>query len=50
MDRTQNIKVNLPPATQARHDFQAGHAQSGKWTRPAALWLEKEKTNLPGGN
>lgn len=21
MDRTQNIKVNLPPASQGRHDF-----------------------------
>ena len=27
LDQTQNIKVNLPPATEARHDFKARHAQ-----------------------
>ena len=26
MDQTQNIKVNLPSATQAQHDFKPGHA------------------------
>jgi biopolymer transport protein ExbD len=45
MDRTQNIKVNLPAATQAQHDFKPDMLnlavdKSGK------VWFQKEPISL----
>ena len=46
MSRTQNIKVNLPTATQARHDFKPDMmniAVDKAWR----VWLEKKPVTLP---
>src|SRR5258706_6886185 len=45
MDRTQNIKVNLPPATQARHDFKPDMLNLAM-DKAGALWLEKKQISL----
>jgi biopolymer transport protein ExbD len=45
MDRTQNIKVNLPSATQARHDFKPDMLNLAV-DKAGALWLEKKQISL----
>ena len=46
LDRTQNIKVNLPPATQARHDFKPDMLNLAV-DKAGAVWLEKRQISLP---
>jgi biopolymer transport protein ExbD len=46
MSRTENIPVNLPPSTQAQHDFRPDMINIA--VDPAgAIWLEKKRMNLP---
>jgi len=46
LDRTQNIKVNLPPATQARHDFKPDLLNLAV-DKAGAVWLAKKRISLP---
>src|ERR1700689_26691 len=46
LDRTQNVKVNLPPATQARHDFRPDMLNIAV-DKTGAIWLEKKQLTLP---
>jgi biopolymer transport protein ExbD len=46
LDRTQNIKVNLPPATQAQHDFKPDMINIAV-DKAGAVWLEKKPLTLP---
>jgi len=46
MDRTQNIQVNLPPATQARHDFKPDMLNIAV-DKSGNVWLEKKQISLP---
>ena len=46
LDRTQNIKVNLPTATQAGHDFKADMLNLAV-DKAGAVWLEKKRLSLP---
>jgi biopolymer transport protein ExbD len=46
MSRTQNIKVNLPAATQARHDFKPDMLNIAV-DKGGAVWLEKKPITLP---
>jgi biopolymer transport protein ExbD len=46
MDRTQNIKVQLPRATQARHDFKPDMLNLAV-DRAGVVWLEKKQITLP---
>jgi biopolymer transport protein ExbD len=46
LDQTQNIKVNLPSATQARHDFQPGMLNIAV-DKAGAAWLQKTQVSLP---
>jgi biopolymer transport protein ExbD len=46
LDRTQNIKVNLPPATQAQHDFKPDMINIAV-DKAGAIWLEKKPLTLP---
>src|SRR5260221_634828 len=46
MDRTQNIKVNLPSATQAQHDFKPDLVNIAV-DRTGDVWLEKNQISLP---
>ena len=46
LDRTQNVKVNLPPATQARHDFKPDMLNIAV-DKTGAVWLEKKQLTLP---
>jgi biopolymer transport protein ExbD len=45
MDRTQNIKVNLPSATQAQHDFKPDMLNIAV-DRTGAVWFQKEPISL----
>src|SRR5579863_2093008 len=45
MDRTQNIRVNLPPATQAQHDFKPDMLNLAV-DKDGEVWLEKKKISL----
>jgi biopolymer transport protein ExbD len=45
LDRTQNIKVNLPPATQAQHDFKPDMINIAV-DKAGAVWLEKKPLTL----
>src|SRR5271157_1263219 len=45
MSRTENIKVNLPPATQARHDFKPDMLNIAV-DRAGQAWLEKQPIAL----
>ena len=45
MDRTQNIKVNLPSASQARHDFKPDMVNIAV-DKSGAVWLEKTQITL----
>ena len=46
LDKTQNIKVNLPPATQAQHDFKPDMINIAV-DKSGAAWLEKKTIALP---
>ncbi len=46
MDQNQNIKVNLPPATQARHDFEPNMVNIAV-DKSGAVWFEKQQISLP---
>ena len=46
MDRTQNIKVNLPTAVQATHDFKPDMINLAV-DKAGAIWLEKKPLSLP---
>ncbi len=43
LDRTQNIKVNLPQATQAQHDFKPDMLNIAV-DKAGAVWLEKKQS------
>ena len=45
LDRTQNIKVNLPPSTVARRDFKPDILNIAV-DKNGALWLEKKQISL----
>ena len=46
MDQTQNIKVNLPFATQARHDFKPDMLNIAV-DKAGAVWFQKARVTLP---
>jgi biopolymer transport protein ExbD len=46
MEQTQNIKVNLPAATQAAADFKPGMINIAV-DKSGAVWLEKKQLSLP---
>lgn len=46
MDKTQNIKVNLPSASEARHDFRPDMLNIAV-DKSGAVWLEKTQITLP---
>ncbi|MGD1087852.1 MAG: biopolymer transporter ExbD [Verrucomicrobiota bacterium] len=46
MSRTVNIKVNLPPATQARQDYRPDMVNIAV-DKAGAVWLEKNEISLP---
>jgi biopolymer transport protein ExbD len=46
MNKTENVKVNLPPATQARHDFTPDMINIAV-DKAGAVWLEKKSITLP---
>lgn len=46
LDQTQNIKVNLPPASEARHDFKPDMLNIAV-DKAGAVWLEKKQLSLP---
>ena len=46
LDRTQNIAVNLPPATQATHDFKPDMLNVAL-DKSGVIWLEKKQISLP---
>jgi biopolymer transport protein ExbD len=46
MDQTQNIKVNLPSATQARHDFKPDMLNIAV-DKAGAVWFQKNPISLP---
>jgi biopolymer transport protein ExbD len=46
LDRTQNIKVNLPNATQARADFKPDMLNIAV-DKKGDVWLEKKEITLP---
>jgi len=45
MDRTQNIKVNLPPATEAQHDFKPDMRNIAV-DKTGKVWFQKEPISL----
>ncbi len=46
LDQSQNIKVNLPTATQARHDFKPDMFNIAV-DKAGNVWLEKKQITLP---
>jgi biopolymer transport protein ExbD len=46
LDQTQNIKVNLPSSTEARHDFKPDMLNIAV-DKAGAVWLEKKQLTLP---
>ena len=46
MDKTQNIKVNLPAAIEARHDFKPDMLNIAV-DKSGAVWLQKTQITLP---
>jgi biopolymer transport protein ExbD len=46
MDRTQNIKVNLPPASMARADYKPDMINIAV-DKAGGVWLEKKEITLP---
>jgi len=45
MSRTENIKVNLPPATQSRQDYKPDMVNIAV-DKSGAVWLEKKEISL----
>jgi len=45
LDQAQNIKVNLPPSTEAQHDFKPDMINIAV-DKSGAVWLEKKKISL----
>jgi biopolymer transport protein ExbD len=45
LDQTRNIKVNLPFATQARHDFKPGMLNIAV-DKAGAVWFQKQQLSL----
>ena len=45
LDQARNIKVNLPPATEAQHDFKPDMINIAV-DKTGAVWLEKKKITL----
>jgi biopolymer transport protein ExbD len=45
MDRTQNVKVDLPPATEAQHDFKPNMLNIAV-DRAGKVWFQKEPISL----
>jgi biopolymer transport protein ExbD len=46
LDQTRNIKVNLPSATQAQHDFKPGLLNIAV-DKAGAVWFQKKQISLP---
>jgi biopolymer transport protein ExbD len=46
MDQTRNIKVNLPSASQARHDFQPDMLNIAV-DKTGGVWFQKAQISLP---
>lgn len=46
LDRTQNIHVNLPAASQAQHDFKPDMVNIAV-DKAGGVWLEKKPVSLP---
>jgi biopolymer transport protein ExbD len=46
MSKTQNIPVNLPPATQAHHDFKPDMINLAV-DKAGSVWLERKPISLP---
>jgi len=46
MDSTQNIKVDLPPSTEAQHDFKPDMLNIAV-DKSGAVWIEKKQLSLP---
>src|SRR5258705_11187263 len=46
LDRTQNIHVNLPGASQAQHDFKPDMVNIAV-DQAGGVWLEKKQLSLP---
>jgi biopolymer transport protein ExbD len=46
LDRTQNIKVNLPASAEAKHDFKPDMLNIAV-DKAGAVWLEKKQLTLP---
>jgi biopolymer transport protein ExbD len=46
MDQTRNIKVNLPSATQAQHDFKPDMLNLAV-DKAGAVWFQKKQISLP---
>jgi biopolymer transport protein ExbD len=46
MDKTQNIKVNLPTASEAQHDFKPNMVNIAV-DKSGGVWLEKKRITLP---
>jgi biopolymer transport protein ExbD len=46
LDRSQNIKVNLPPSVVAQHDFKPDMVNIAV-DKAGAVWLEKKQVSLP---
>ena len=47
LDQTQNTKVNLPSATQARHDFKPDMLNIAV-DKAGAVWFQKDRISLAG--
>jgi biopolymer transport protein ExbD len=45
LDQTQNIKVHLPPSTEAQHDFKPDMMNIAV-DKSGAVWLEKKQLSL----
>jgi biopolymer transport protein ExbD len=46
LDQTQNVKVNLPPSAEARHDFKPDMLNIAV-DKAGAVWLAKQQLTLP---
>src|ERR1700736_5323475 len=46
LDQTQNIKVNVPPSTTARHAFKPDMLNIAV-DKTGSVWLEKKQITLP---
>ena len=47
MSKTENIKVNLPPASQSRQDYRPDMVNIAV-DKSGAVWLEKKQISLAG--